>query len=422
MASKDGVGRLLLLLTLAALLASGARGDWPRFLGPALDGTTEDERLVAGWRERGLEPCWRRPVGEGYSGLAVAAGAVYSLDSDGGSEYLFSVDAADGSERWRLRLGPAPRDWYGGLGPRVTPSLAGGLLVVMAAEGDLIAVAADTGRVVWRQPVRRRMAGRFPVEGYAASALIVGDRVHLPVGGPAGRAVAAFDLDTGEPAWATQDDRAAYASPIRARLAGREQILFLTASKLFAVEPVAGELLWSWDWPTYDGVNAASPLVIGGDRVFLSAGYDQGAVMLQVTARDGRLHPRELWRSRVMRNHFNNSVHHAGVLYGFDESNLAAVDAADGTRLWRQRGLGKGSVILVSGHLMVLSEDGELYLARPSREQFDVLDRRQVLSGRSWTPPSVAAGRIYLRNRSEMVCLRPVGGSRAVAATTAEPR
>ncbi len=277
----------------------------------------------------------------------------------------------------------------------------------MTGEGELIAVDPETGRVVWRQPVRRKLSGRFPVEGYSASALIKGQRIYLPIGGQNGRSVAGFDLDSGELIWASQDDRAAYSSPISARLAGREQILFLMASKLFAVEPADGRLLWSYDWPTYDGVNAASPLVIEGDRVFISSGYDQGASMLQVRAVDGGLEAEEIWRSRVMRNHFNNSVYHGGVLYGFDESNLAAVDAADGTRLWRERGLGKGSLILASDHLVILSEGGDLLLVKPDRERFDLVDRVEVLSGRCWTPPAVAGGRIYLRNRSEMVCLTP---------------
>ena len=396
--------RVVLLWLFATPLAA----DWPRFLGPHQNGTIRDDQLIEGWMDRGLEVVWSREVGEGYSGLTIADDRVFTLDADGRSEYIFASDTATGEEVWRLRLGREPHDWYGGLGPRVTPTVAGDRLVLMTGEGDLVAVSRDSGEVLWRQPVQNSMAARFPAEGYSAAALIEGNRIFLPIGGSDGRALAAFELSSGKLIWAVEDDRAAYSSPVSAHFGGQRQILFLMASKLFAVRPDNGTLLWSFDWDTFDGVNAASPLIIEDNLVFLSAGYDQGAAMLRIDSANGDLEAQPVWKSRVMRNHFNNSVFHGGVLYGFDESNLTAVDAKDGSRLWRNRGLGKGSLLLVSDHLVVLGEQGELILARPDRERLDEIDRMQPIEGRSWTPPAVAGGRLFLRNRQLMVCLGPV--------------
>jgi hypothetical protein len=108
-----------------------------------------------------------------------------------------------------------------------------------------------------------------------------------------------------------------------------------------------------------------------------------------------------------MRNHFNNSVHVDGVLFGFDNALLTAVDVATGRRVWRERGFGEGSLVRVGRDLVVLSEDGELALLEPARDRARVVRRRAVLSGRTWTPPSVAGGRVYLRGPSELVCLAP---------------
>jgi outer membrane protein assembly factor BamB len=195
---------------------------------------------------------------------------------------------------------------------------------------------------------------------------------------------------------------------------GVAQALFLGGTTLLSVDPATGRLLWKHPWPTYDFVNAATPLVLAPDRVFVSSGYDQGAALLRVKpSGSGGLAVEEIWRSRAMKNHFNNSVHFEGVLYGFDESLLAALDAATGERLWRERGFGKGSIVRVGRHLIVLSEEGELALVHPSREGARVLKRQPALNGRSWTPPSVAGGRVFLRSVSALVCLAPKTGPSA---------
>jgi len=108
-----------------------------------------------------------------------------------------------------------------------------------------------------------------------------------------------------------------------------------------------------------------------------------------------------------MKNHFNNSVHHRGVLYGFDESIFKAIASATGELLWRARGFGKGSVMVAGDHLVVLSDDGTLALVEPNRQGLEVVREQSVLAGRTWTPPSIANGRVYLRNHDEMVCFEP---------------
>jgi outer membrane protein assembly factor BamB len=155
-------------------------------------------------------------------------------------------------------------------------------------------------------------------------------------------------------------------------------------------------------------VNAATPLVLPPDRVFISSGYDQGAALLRVRpGGSGGLAVEEAWRTREMKNHFNNSVHADGVLFGFDESLLAAIDVETGRRLWRERGFGKGSLVRAGRDLVVLSEDGELALLEPARDRARVLRRQAVLSGRAWTPPSLADGRVYVRGLSELACFAP---------------
>jgi outer membrane protein assembly factor BamB len=393
-----------LVLTAATALAS----DWPQFLGPNRDATTTDARLVEGWLRGDLRALWRAEIGEGYSGVAVVGDRLFGMDKDGADERLFARRSADGTLLWTARTGRSPADVYGGLGPRGTPALDGERVFALGAQGDLLAVEAQSGRIAWRRALAVELGWRPPAEGTSSSPLVADGRVYVLVGGSNGRGLAALDRETGRTLWTSQDDRTSYASPVRWDAHGVAQVLFLGGTTLFSVDPSTGRLLWKHAWPTYDFVNAATPLVLPPDRVFVSSGYDQGAALLRVRRSwSGGLAVDEVWRSRVMRNHFNNSVHHDGVLYGFDEALLAAVDAGTGERLWRERGFGKGSIVRVGRHLVVLSEEGELALLQPSREGARVLKRQPALNGRSWTPPSVAGGRVFLRGVSELVCLAP---------------
>ena len=55
--------------------------------------------------------------------------------------------------------------------------------------------------------------------------------------------------------------------------------------------------------------------------------------------------------------------------------------------------------------LIILSERGKLVLAEATTEGYEELASHQVLSGRCWTQPTLAGGRLYLRNHDELVAL-----------------
>lgn len=400
-----------LLLGLAAATSAGA-GDWATWRGPSHDGSSSDTAFVRGWLAEGITECWRRDAGVGYAGLAVRDGVVYTMEGRGSDELVLALGARGGEELWRKRVGSVDRSVYGGAGPRVMPVVAGDFLYTVSGENDLLALDPKDGRRIWRRDLVEELGARPPAEGPAASPLVDGDRLLVMVGGRGGKALAAFDRRTGALLWTSQDDdRASYSSPVPFAAHGVDQALFLSASVLFSVDPATGKLLWRYSWPTYDDVNVATPLVLPPDRVFISAGYDQGAALLRVRPGSdggkGRLAVEEVWRNRVMKNHFNSSVHHEGTIYGFDESILTAVSAATGEELWQARGWGKGSLIVAAGHLIVLGENGDLGLVEATSAEYVEKKRREVLGGRSWTPPSLAEGRLYVRDRSEIVCLEP---------------
>jgi outer membrane protein assembly factor BamB len=167
--------------------------------------------------------------------------------------------------------------------------------------------------------------------------------------------------------------------------------------------PDRGNLLWAYPWETMSDINAAQPIVLPDDRVYVSSGYGVGAAMFQVTkGDDGTFTVRELWRNTRMKNRFASAVLVNGHIYGFDESIFACIDAATGDQKWKGGRYGYGQVLAVDDHLIVLSEEGELALLRATPERHDELARFPAISGKTWNHPALADGILLVRNASEM--------------------
>ena len=82
----------------------------------------------------------------------------------------------------------------------------------------------------------------------AASPLVVDDKVIVLPGGSANKSVVAYNKMTGAPVWKSQSDRQTYVSPMLVTLAGRRQVVVVSSSRAFGLEPGNGSLLWSYDW------------------------------------------------------------------------------------------------------------------------------------------------------------------------------
>ncbi len=169
----------------------------------------------------------------------------------------------------------------------------------------------------------------------------------------------------------------------------------------------SGDKIWEFDWPTRYGVNAADPVISGGD-IFISSGYNKGCALLKF---DGST-PVAAWQNKELKNQLASSVLLDGHLYGFDGDTAASrspfkcIQIATGTKKWEDVNIGPGALMAADGKLLVLTGKGELIIAKASPQKFDILGRAQVLTAKCWSAPVLANGRIYCRNSvGDVVCL-----------------
>ncbi len=378
------------------------RAYWTDFRGPSRDGRYQEMPIFTAWPAGGLKPVWKQPIGAGYASFVVAHGRAFTVEQRRTKEVVAAYDVVTGRELWTRSWDGLFQEVMGGDGPRATPTWFDGRVYALGAQGELQCLEDDTGRMVWRRNILEENGSANLQWGMSAAPLIVDDTVVVLPGGNHGKSIVAYDRRNGEKVWSVENDQQAYSSPMLVTLADTRQLVVLSATRLIGLSPGKGTLLWQYPWPTQMGINASQPLVVSDSRIFVSSSYGIGAALLEITRSKGTFAVREVWRNMRMKNKFTSSVLHEGFVYGLDENILTCLDVATGDVKWKGGRYGYGQIILASGHIIVLTEDGDLALVRATPAKHDQLARFSALEGKTWNHPSLADGYLLVRNLQEM--------------------
>ena len=391
------------LLTIASLHLPAQVADWYQWRGPNRDGHSAETGLLKEWPTGGPRLLWKTSgAGTGYSSFSSANGRLYTLGARGGDEFLMAFDAASGKKLWDVPNGRRFRNDRGD-GPRGTPTLDGDRLYAFGGSGDLIAVEAATGKRLWSINVVQQFRGVTPYWGYSESPLIVGDRIVLNAGGR-GASIVAIDKLDGKTLWQVHNDEPGYSSPMLLRTGSLSQIVFFTGQRALAVDPRDGRLLWSYNRVANGTANIATP-VVKGNRVFFSSDYGTGAALLDVKAAGNIASASEVYFTRDMRNHHASSVAVGDTIYGFSSSILTALNFNTGESVWRNRSVGKGSLIYADERLYLYSEDGVVGLADASPEAYRERGRFSIQTSSNeptWSHPIITNGKLIIRDQDNV--------------------
>lgn len=397
----------IVLLALALAGAIQAASDWPEFLGPHRNGTSTETGLIRSWPKEGPPVLWTRSVGAGFSGPVVSGGRLVLFHRLNDEEVVECLDAATGKKHWQTASATAYRDDFGfDEGPRATPLVADGRVYTLGAEGHLQCLDLATGQKRWSRELLSEYKVPKGFFGVATSPLLAGAHLLINVGSK-DAGIVAFHKDTGAEVWRATDHGASYSSPALATLGGNLTAVFLTREGVVIIDPASGKVRYQKHWRSRinASVNAATPVMVG-DLVFVSACYGAGALLLKVTPTAVE----EIWQGDdIMSNHYTTCVPYQGHLYGFDGrqeqgAHLRCVELATGKVCWTSPHAGCGSMILADGQLIILTEDGDLVLARATADQYDERARSTVLTRPCRSPLALADGRLYARDTQKLVC------------------
>lgn len=385
----------------AATATSNSEAGWPGFRGPGRDGVIHGVKIKTDWSAAPPVELWRRPIGPGWSSFAVSDGRLYTQEQLGDDEIVGCYDATNGKPVWRHR--DAARFWESnaGPGPRATPTLSNGRVYSQGATGIVNVLDAKTGDVVWTRNAVSDTGAKVPGWGIAASPLVVNDMVVVAAAGK----LVAYELSGGKPRWFGPTSGSGYSSPQLVTINGVQQILLVNSNGATSVSLADGKMLWQHEWP---GEPIVQPALTSSGDVLISVSDSSGLRRLAVAQGSGGWTVQERWTSEEIYPWFNDFVVHNGHAYGFNGSSLVCINLEDGKLKWKGKRYGFGQLVLLPEQdvLLVMSEQGELALAKAAPDQFTELAHFQALEGKTWNHPVLVGDLLLVRNDHEMAAFR----------------
>jgi outer membrane protein assembly factor BamB len=429
--------------------------DWPQWLGTQRDGIWREKGLVDKFPAKGPKTLWKTPIGEGYSGPAVADGLVYITDrvrAKGvdnpanpfdnstkveGKERVLCIDQKTGDVVWTHAYDCTYQVSYGS-GPRTTPVVSGGKVYTLGTMGHLVCVDAKSGKEVWSKHLPTEYNTRVPQWGFAGHPLIDGNRLICLVGGD-GSVVVAFDKDNGKELWKALSAREpGYAPPMIYTFGGKRTLVLWSAEAVNGLDPESGKVYWSQPFGSEKvgggkaqvkaGMSIPTPRQIGDD-LYVTCFYN-GSLMLKI----GAAKPDVLWKrqqpvvdpqpeeTEQLHCVMSTPTIRDGYIYGFcSYGELRCLEVKTGKRIWETHAatggkqLGEGS-----DRYVLFNEMGDLILCRLTPEKYIEISRAKILeptnsmapSGMAgvkrfviWSHPAFANRCVFARNDREIICV-----------------
>jgi len=399
---------------LLAVFTAAAR-DWPQYRGANHDGISTD-RITKQWTGSVTNALWRVFLGNGLTGLTASGGRVLTQvhrDVDGvDMEVCLALDATNGVELWATPVDDIVA-YDGGVGstddgPRTTPTLDGGSVYVLTSYLKLLRLDATNGAVVWSNDLRIAYGGDVIGWQNAASPVVENGMIYLNANAT-GASLIALRTSDGTLAWHSQDESMTHSTPVLTTMNGMRQLIFATQSGLISLDPQTGSLLWRTDYPfSYSTSLGASPAVYN-NLVFVTGHYNQGSAAFEILYTNATHVPRLLWRSAAHQSHWSTPVCYQGCVFGQftpDDASaqLRCLELRTGAQKWATNNFGRGSVLLVNDHLLIITERGYLVLAKPSTNAYTEVARFLAMpnfhtdTNKCWNAPAVSDGKVFVRS------------------------
>ena len=416
--------------------------DWPQYLGPNRNSTSDQKGLLRSWPESGPEVLWTVTVGKGFGGPVIKDGKVYLLDRDDKvGDNLRCFDLSNGKELWNFAYDAPGRVMFPG--SRSVPIMEGNNVYSCGHNGDLYCIDINTHKPVWNKNVWTDFGGnRLPIWAITQCPLIYNDLLILASQAPEA-GVVAYNKLTGDVVWKTPNlGNESYASPSVVKIDGEDHVVMVISStnpfgnrelpqtlgNVVGIEPLTGKILWEYkQWKCH--ISVPSAVDAGDNKVLVVGGYELGATMIKVEKKaDGSYGSTELFTTEEFGDQTKPPILHNGYFYAQYGTNsrrdgLVCMDL-DGKVKWktgRSTNFNKGSMILADG--LILATDGAmtLYLIEPDPSGFKPLASAEVLAeagtdsegialrvgGRTqnWAPMALSDGKLLIRDQKRMKCV-----------------
>ncbi len=415
-----------------AAVSPATADDWPQWGGPKRDLVWRETGIVKTLPTKGLLPrVWSTPIGEGYSGPAVADGRVYITDfiRQKRIERIHSLDAETGKILW-TRTYPVRYSVSYPAGPRMTPVIEQDRVYTIGAMGDMFCMKVSDGSVIWKKNFVADYGTKLPIWGMVASPLIDGRQLITLVGGTDGSLVVSFDKLTGKELWRSlEDEMIGYCPPVIMTFGKTRQLVVWHPTAISSLDPTNGKLIWQVPFAVRVGLTISTPRQ-AGNRLFVTAFYN-GPMMLEVSS-DGRK-AKVAWKGKSdseiktdgLHSIISTPIFNGSHIYGIcSYGQLRCLDATNGKRIWESiKPTGKdrwwNAFLVTHGDRQFIhNEQGDLIIAKLSPKGYQEISRAKLVEPTRkvrrrmtiWSHPAFALKSVFARNDKELVRVNLAAG------------
>ncbi len=430
---------LLLSVAVGAMSGNAPAADWPQWRGANGDAKVSDFTPPATWPKT-LAAKWKTSVGDGVSTPALVGDKLFVFARMNDNEVVSCLKADSGKEVWHYQYpslganGPAAQ--YSG--PRSSPAVADGKVVVMGLHGMLTCLDAATGKKLWEKTEFKGSLPKF----YTASSPILVDGVCLAqVGGGGNGGVVAYDLSTGNAKWTWTGDGPDYASPSIMTVGGAKLLIAETEQKIVAINIADGKPVWTTPFATEGpgAYNAGSPIVDGQTLIY--SGGKRGTHAVKLQKEGDAFTAKELWSNTQTEVLFNSPIAKDGLIYGLTAGNeIFCINETTGKTAWTQAiggaaaggmrpqggggfgggnrpggggrrggrggGMGGYGTILDAGAVLIaLTPKSELVIFQPGEKAYTEVARIKVADSPTYAYPIVSGKRMFIKDQDSVSML-----------------
>jgi outer membrane protein assembly factor BamB len=398
---------------------------WPRFRGADFDNISKSPvKLIEKFGSAGPKIVWSVEMGEGHSGAAIYKGLAYILDynEEKRADILRCFSLTDGKEQWARGYKLNIKRNHGM--SRTIPAITEDYILTMGPMCHVMCLDRKDGNLRWGLDVAKDYESEIPLWYTGQCPVIDNNLAIIATGGKA--LMVAIDCSTGQKVWETPNPngwKMSHSSVIPFTFGGRKMFVYSPIGALVGIAadgPDAGKILWettAWNHT----VIAPSPVCMPDGKIFITAGYGSGSMMLQLKENGGKFSVEVLYDyvpKDGLASEQQTPIYWQGHLFGIMpkdggtmRNQLICVNPADTKKpVWisgQENRFGLGPYFMADGKLFILNDDATLTIAKPSTSKYIQLEQVKVIEDGhdAWAPFALANGYLLMRDSKKMVCI-----------------